>query len=69
MSDTVKGTVKWFDNAKGCGFIQREQGADLFVHFNSIIGEGHRSLVEGQTVEFNEVAGKKGPQAENVKPL
>ena len=69
MSDTVKGTVKWFDNAKGYGFIQREQGADLFVHFNSIIGEGHRSLVEGQTVEFNEVAGKKGPQPENVNPL
>ena len=69
MSDTVKGTVKWFDNAKGYGFIQREQGADLFVHFKSIVGEGHRSLVEGQTVEFNEVPGKKGPQADNVKPL
>ena len=69
MSDTVTGTVKWFDNAKGYGFIQREQGADLFVHFKSIIGEGHRSLAEGQTVEFNEVPGKKGPQADNVKPL
>ena len=69
MSETQTGTVKWFDNAKGYGFIQREQGPDLFVHFKSIIGEGHRSLVEGQAVEFNEVAGKKGPQAENVKPL
>jgi len=69
MSDTQTGTVKWFDDAKGYGFIQREQGKDLFVHFNSITGEGHRTLVEGQRVEFTEVAGKKGPQAENVKPL
>jgi len=69
MSETQTGTVKWFDNAKGYGFIQREQGKDLFVHFNSIIGEGHRSLTEGQQVEFVEVAGKKGPQADNVKPL
>lgn len=69
MSATATGTVKWFDDAKGFGFIQREQGPDLFVHFNSIVGEGRRSLVEGQTVEFNEVAGRKGPQAENVKAL
>ncbi len=69
MSETQTGTVKWFDNAKGYGFIQREQGKDLFVHFNSIVGEGHRSLTEGQQVEFVEVAGKKGPQADNVKPL
>ena len=69
MSEKQTGTVKWFDNAKGYGFIQREQGKDLFVHFNSIVGEGHRSLVEGQQVEFVEVAGKKGPQADNVKPL
>ncbi len=69
MSETQSGTVKWFDDAKGYGFIQREQGKDLFVHFNSITGEGHRTLVEGQRVEFTEVAGKKGPQAENVKPL
>lgn len=69
MSDTQTGTVKWFDNAKGYGFIQREQGKDLFVHFNSIVGEGHRSLTEGQQVEFVEVAGKKGPQADQVKPL
>jgi cold shock protein len=69
MSDTQTGTVKWFDNAKGYGFIQRENGPDLFVHFRSIVGEGHRSLVEGQAVEFTEVAGQKGPQADNVKPL
>ena len=69
MSETQTGTVKWFDNAKGYGFIQREGGKDLFVHFQSIVGSGHRSLVEGQTVEFTEVAGKKGPQADNVKPL
>jgi CspA family cold shock protein len=69
MSETQTGTVKWFDNAKGYGFIQREQGKDLFVHFKSIIGEGHRTLAEGQKVEFTEVAGKKGPQAENVTPL
>ena len=66
MSETQTGTVKWFDNAKGYGFIQREGGKDLFVHFNSIVGEGHRSLTEGQQVEFVEVAGKKGPQADNV---
>ncbi len=69
MAETQTGTVKWFDNAKGYGFIQRENGKDLFVHYNSIVGEGHRSLSEGQRVEFTEVAGKKGPQAENVKPL
>jgi CspA family cold shock protein len=69
MSQVQSGTVKWFDDAKGYGFIQRAEGKDLFVHFNSIAGEGHRSLIEGQKVEFTEVAGQKGPQAENVKAL
>ncbi len=69
MSATQSGTVKWFDDAKGYGFIQRDQGKDLFVHFRSIVGEGRRTLAEGQSVEFTEVAGQKGPQAENVKPL
>lgn len=69
MSEKQSGTVKWFDNAKGYGFIQREQGKDLFVHFRSIVGEGHRSLAEGQAVEFTEVAGPKGPQADNVTPV
>ena len=69
MSEKQTGTVKWFDSAKGYGFIQREQGKDLFVHFSAIVGEGHRSLTEGQSVEFTETAGPKGPQAENVTPL
>ena len=66
MSDKQIGTVKWFDSAKGYGFIERENGKDLFVHFLSIVGEGHRSLNDGQKVEFEETAGQKGPQAENV---
>lgn len=69
MSEKQTGTVKWFDNAKGYGFIQRNSGKDLFVHFRSIEGTGHRSLLEGQSVEFVEVAGQKGPQAENVRAL
>ena len=69
MSETQTGTVKWFDNAKGYGFIERAEGKDLFVHFRSIEGTGHRSLEEGQTVEFIEVAGQKGPQADNVKAI
>lgn len=69
MSDTQNGKVKWFDNDKGYGFIERDGGKDLFVHFNSIEGSGHRSLQEGQSVAFVEVEGKKGPQAESVKPL
>lgn len=60
------GTVKWFNEAKGFGFIQRENGADLFVHFRSILGQGFKSLTEGQRVSFDEVSGQKGPQAENV---
>jgi CspA family cold shock protein len=60
------GTVKWFNEAKGFGFIQRENGADLFVHFRSILGQGFKSLTEGQRVSFDEVKGQKGPQAENV---
>lgn len=69
MSERQTGTVKWFDSAKGYGFIEREAGKDLFVHFRAIVGEGHRSLVDGQKVEFTETAGQKGPQAENVVPL
>ncbi len=69
MAERQTGTVKWFDNGKGYGFISRENGKDLFVHFRSIAGEGHRSLEEGQQVEFTEVEGKKGPQADNVVPL
>ena len=69
MSERQTGTVKWFNNDKGYGFIERASGKDLFVHFRSINGEGHRSLDEGQKVEFTETAGQKGPQAENVTPL
>ena len=69
MSEKQTGTVKWFNNDKGYGFIQRSAGKDLFVHFRAIVGEGHRTLTDGQEVEFTEVAGEKGPQAENVVPL
>jgi CspA family cold shock protein len=69
MSDRATGTVKWFNDAKGFGFITREHGDDVFVHFRSIIGEGYRSLREGQQVEFEIVEGPKGLQAENVKQM
>ncbi|MBO7745831.1 cold-shock protein [Paenibacillus sp. MWE-103] len=63
------GTVKWFNAEKGFGFIQRETGDDVFVHFSAIQGEGYKSLDEGQRVEFNVVKGQRGPQAENVVKL
>jgi CspA family cold shock protein len=69
MSQQQTGTVKWFNEGKGFGFIQRENGADLFVHFRSIAGQGFKSLTEGQRVSFTEVSGQKGPQAENVVAL
>ncbi|MBI1749981.1 MAG: cold shock domain-containing protein [Acidobacteria bacterium] len=62
----VKGQVKWFNNSKGFGFIGREGGADVFVHYTAITGEGYRSLQEGDTVEFEIVQGQKGPQAAEV---
>jgi CspA family cold shock protein len=61
-----KGKVKWFNDAKGYGFIEREEGEDVFVHFTAIAGDGFRTLAEGQEVEFDVVQGAKGPQAENV---
>ena len=64
----AKGTVKWFNDSKGFGFIQREDGPDDFVHFSAITGSGFRSLQEGQEVEFEVTQGPKGPQAANVKP-
>ena len=64
-----RGTVKWFDNAKGYGFISREGGNDVFVHHTSIEGEGYKSLAEGQEVEFEVTKGPKGDQAANVKKL
>ena len=66
MANRETGKVKWFDNAKGYGFIQRVQGEDVFVHFRAIRGEGYRTLQEGQTVSFNVVQGQKGLQAEDV---
>jgi cold shock protein len=61
-----KGTVKWFNNAKGYGFIKRENGEDVFVHFKSIVGEGYKSLNEGDAVQFDVEQGSKGLQAVNV---
>ncbi|MBK1726829.1 cold-shock protein [Halorhodospira neutriphila] len=69
MSERQQGTVKWFDNAKGYGFISREGGEDVFVHFRAIRGDGFRSLDEGQTVEFNVTRSPKGLQAEDVAAL
>lgn len=67
MANRESGTVKWFDNAKGFGFIQRSSGQeDVFVHFRQIKGDGYRTLQEGQKVEFNVVKGQKGLQAEEV---
>lgn len=62
----VKGKVKWFNEKKGYGFIEREDGGDVFVHFSAIKGEGFKTLSEGQTVEFEIIQGDKGPQAANV---
>ncbi|MCH8806486.1 MAG: cold-shock protein [Planctomycetes bacterium] len=62
------GTVKWFNDTKGFGFIQADDGQDVFVHQTAIIAEGHRTLAEGQRVEFDVIRGDKGPKAENVKP-
>jgi len=61
-----KGTVKWFNGSKGYGFIEREQGEDVFVHYSAITGDGFRNLEEGQQVQFDVTQGQKGPQAENV---
>ena len=65
----ITGTVKWFNDSKGFGFIEREGGPDVFVHFRAINGEGHRTLKDGQKVTFEVVQGPKGPAAENVTPL
>ncbi len=69
MSDRFRGTVKWFNAVKGYGFIGRDDGEDVFVHFSAIQAEGYRKMEEGQQVEFNVEAGPKGLQASNVVAL
>lgn len=66
MTERIQGTVKWFNGAKGFGFIERQGGDDVFVHFNAIQGDGYRNLNEGDRVEFLVVQGQKGPQAQDV---
>ena len=63
------GTVKFFNSEKGFGFISREQGDDVFVHYSNIQGDGYKSLTEGQQVEFDVAPGRKGEEAQNVRPL
>ena len=65
---TVTGTVKWFNETKGYGFIAQEDGPDVFVHLSAIQGDGFKTLTDGQKVEFTVTDGQKGPQAENVNP-
>ena len=69
MADRITGTVKWFNDAKGFGFIERDGGDDVFVHHSAIRAEGFKSLAEGQQVEFEVVQGAKGPAAEGVVTL
>lgn len=66
MSERTNGTVKWFNNSKGYGFIEQDSGDDVFVHFRAIRGDGFRTLKDGQKVEFNLIEGQKGLQAEDV---
>lgn len=69
MSQREQGTVKWFNGSKGYGFIERESGDDVFVHYSSILGDGFRNLDEGQRVEFVVTQGEKGPQASDVTAI
>jgi CspA family cold shock protein len=66
MSNTITGTVKWFNESKGFGFIEQKSGPDVFAHFSAISGSGFKTLTEGQAVEFSITQGPKGPQAENI---
>lgn len=68
MSNAVNGTVKWFNESKGYGFIAQESGPDVFAHFSAISGSGFKTLIEGQQVEFVITQGPKGPQASNIIP-
>ena len=69
MAERETGTVKWFNESKGFGFIEREQGEDVFVHFSAISGTGFKTLSEGQKVEFLVTDGQKGPQAQDVTTI
>jgi len=69
MSDTVTGKVKFFNESKGFGFIEQENGPDVFVHFSAITGDGFRTLTDGQAVSFTVETGQKGPEAKNVTAL
>ena len=69
MSDTVTGKVKFFNETKGFGFIEQENGPDVFVHFSAISGDGFRTLADGQSISFSVKQGQKGPEAENVTAL
>lgn len=66
MAERETGTVKWFNSTKGYGFVTRDKGGDVFVHYSSVTGDGYRTLEEGQKVEFTVVDGQKGPQAHEV---
>ena len=65
----MEGRVKWFNERKGYGFIEKDEGGDVFVHFSAIAADGFRTLKEGQLVQFEEEMGPKGPQAKNVRPI
>ena len=66
MSTAIKGTVKWFNESKGFGFIEQQSGPDVFAHYSEIIGSGYKTLAEGQAVEFSVTEGKRGLQASNI---
>jgi CspA family cold shock protein len=68
MSELIAGTVKWFNDSKGFGFISQDSGQDVFVHYSAINGDGHKTLKEGQKVTMNVTSSAKGLQAENVTP-
>ncbi|MDF2180653.1 cold-shock protein [Neptuniibacter sp. CAU 1671] len=69
MSNKITGTVKWFNESKGFGFIEQQSGPDVFAHFSAIVSSGFKTLNEGQQVEFTVSQGSKGPQAENIVAL
>ena len=69
MSNTTTGTVKWFNESKGFGFIEQQSGPDVFAHFSAIVGDRFKTLIEGQKVQFAVTNGQKGPQAENITAI